>query len=180
MIVAPARRWAHAWAKVTLVFNPKQSMTTVGNCAGMVRSVRIATCPPRWMVLKRRSTPPSRGMTRCPLEVAVVKTGKDDPVASFHGFLDDFEIHDVDVARVIFLRQTGAPEKIDHRPGELLVGFARQLGPLGRRERVAERCLEIAQRHPMIAPVEPGGKRADRLREPVTGFSRKKRDERGD
>ena len=69
---------------------------------------------------------------RDPFEVAVMETGENDPLPRFHRLLNDLEIHDVDVARIIFLRQARTPEKIDHCPGEMQIGFARQPGPLCR------------------------------------------------
>jgi hypothetical protein len=81
---------------------------------------------------------------RDPFEVTVVAAGKDDSVSAFHRLVNHAEIFHVDVTRIIFLSQARAPEKVDHRAGKVLVRFARDLRPAGRRERIAEHCLEIA------------------------------------
>ena len=81
------------------------------------------------------------GGNRDPFEIAVVKTGKNNSIPRFHCFLNHLEIYDVDIARIIFGRQAGTPEKVDHRPGKVLVGFAHQLGPPRQGECGAERRL---------------------------------------
>jgi hypothetical protein len=81
---------------------------------------------------------------RDPFKVAVVAAGKDDSVFPFHRLLNQTEIFHLDITGIIFLRQAGAPEKVDHRAGKVLVRFARDLRPARRRERVTKCRLEIA------------------------------------
>src|ERR1700730_372455 len=63
----------------------------------------------------------------------------------------------------------------------MLVRLAAHLAPAARREFVAKRRLEIAQRHATAGPVQRGGKCSHNLRQSIAHLAREKRNDfRGD
>ena len=112
-----------------------------------------------------------------PFEVAVMIATKNYRMARLQLFPPQFHVFQLHVPRDILTREARAPIKIEHCPGEMLVGLAHNPGSAARREFIAERYLEIAQRNATACSVKRGGNCSRELREAITRLARKERDD---